>query len=350
MVSSRVDIVPPWLDNSGPENDVVISTRIRLARNLDGRRFPGLASLFEKKTIYEEITGAIGQIEDYKSCPSVNFCSLPEINRQFLVEERIVSPEFLHCEGDRGVIQIDSHRVTVLVNEEDHLRMLGMDSGYRPDELWDTLDELDNKVGRKLTFAFDSQRGFLTSCPTNSGTGLRVSFLLHLPGLVLTKTIDQILQAASQTGISTRGFFGEHSEVYGSFFQFSNHATLGASEENFLANTKKMIEEIIDHERKARKKIVRYAKDELIDKIYRAYGIFSFARIMTVDEFFNLASIIRFGIYSNLINIVSIGELNRLMLMVLPAHIQMAAGKILSPEKLCRQRATLVKTYLGGRT
>ncbi|MBD3321911.1 MAG: hypothetical protein GF350_12515 [Chitinivibrionales bacterium] len=350
MVSSQVDIVPPWLDNSGPENDVVISTRVRLARNIDGRRFPGEASLFEKKTIYEEITGALQTIDRYKSCAAINFGTLPEIEQQFLVEERIVSPDFLESDGDRGVVQIDSRRYTILINEEDHLRILGMDSGYRPDEVWDSLDEIDDNLGKKLNYAYDGYRGFLTSCPTNSGTGLRVSFILHLPGLVLTKTIDQILRGASQTGISTRGFFGEHSMVFGSFFQLSNYATLGASEQSFLTTTKEMIEKIIEHERKARKKVVRYAKNELVDRIYRAYGIFSFAKMMTIDEFYNLASLVRLGIYMDLFKIVSVDELNRLMLIVLPAHIQMAAGKALSPETLAEQRAILVKTYLGGRT
>ncbi len=167
----------------------------------------------------------------------------------FLAEERVVSPDILSLDGERGVAYDSSRRINIMINEEDHIRMQCMDSGFKPEELWEIINDIDDLLGQKLHFAFDSKRGFLTCCPTNSGTGLRISFLMHLPGLVLTKAIDAVLQGASQMGISTRGFFGEHSEVLGNFFQLSNQATMGAHETEFIKNTQKIIKDVAAHEK-----------------------------------------------------------------------------------------------------
>jgi protein arginine kinase len=347
MISSiKIGEVPAWLDNAGPESDVVVSTRLRLARNLTHCRFPMRASLNERKGVYEQVTDTLRRIEQFSSYVCYSFLRLPRLEQQLLVEERIASPDLLSGDGERGVVTGDSHRVNILVNEEDHLRLHYLDSGCRTESMWDMLDSMDTLLGDKMPWAFDEQRGFLTSCPTNSGTGLRISFLLHLPGLVLTKTIDQVLQAASQMGVSTRGFFGEHSEVVGSVFQLSNLAALGASEKEFIKNTRSVIHTIIGNEREARDKILHDARLELEDKIFRAYGILLHAKTLSVDEFLNLSSALRLGIETGLFDKLTVKRLNRILLLILPAHMQTFLGRTMNDEEVNRERADVVRMLL----
>jgi protein arginine kinase len=334
---------PAWFSGEGPESDVIISTRVRLARNLAGHRFPFRASLNERKKAFAEIWGALQRIPQYNVFDFINFTDLTELQREILVEERIVSPELLSRDGDRGVVSDSSRRINLMVNEEDHLRLQNMDAGYRPRALWEMLNIIDDVLGRSLAFAFESSRGFLTSCPTNSGTGLRVSFLMHLPGLVLTKTIDQVLQGAAQMGLAVRGFFGEHSDSVGNFFQLSNQATMGASENEFIEGTCGIIEKTVGFEREARKRILRDASLELSDKIFRSWGIMLHARTLRVDEFLNLASAVRLGIACGIFDLISADSLNRLTMLVLPAHLQAYGKRIMNEEEQALSRAALVR-------
>src|SRR5690554_1343121 len=338
--------LPAWFDNDGPESDVVTSTRIRLARNLADHHFCYHAKTSERKKIFNEISDALKDSEKFSNFELINFSGLNDLEQLFLVEERIVSADLLKVEGDRGVASDLTHRINIMINEEDHLRMQSIDSGFRPAGLWNIINKMDDELGSRLKFAFDPARGFLTCCPTNSGTGLRVSFLMHLPGLVLTKTIDAVLQGASQMGISTRGFFGEHSEVVGNFFQLSNQATMGAHEEAFLENTQRTINEVIRHERKARARIFKDAKLELTDKVYRAYGILLHARTLSVKECLNLTSALRFGVVSGLFKLITIEELNRITLMSMPAHLQKYRDSSMDESGMLVARAELVRELL----
>jgi protein arginine kinase len=237
-----------------------------------------------------------------------------------------------------------------MVNEEDHIRLHGMDSGYQPDQLWHLVDALDTKLGQRLGYAFDPQRGFLTSCPTNSGTGLRISFLMHLPGLALTKTLDQVIQAASQMGLSTRGFFGEYSSVIGNFFQISNQATMGAHESEFIDRTRSVIQDIISLERTARRRVCTEAYTQLEDKVYRAYGILRYARSIAFDEMLNLCSVLRLGIETGIFNSLTIEELNELIMRSMPAHLQVFGEKELTEEECGVVRAEKVRMTLVSKT
>ncbi|HON09622.1 MAG TPA: protein arginine kinase [Chitinispirillaceae bacterium] len=341
--------LPAWFDNSGPDKDVITSTRVRLARNLAGHRFPCRASDSEKKKIFNEIVDVISREPRFRSFDICHLANMNNLGKLFLVEERIVSPDMLNESGERGVALDSTRRINIMINEEDHLRMQCLDSGFRPTELWSVVSHIDDILGRKLEFAFDSRRGFLTCCPTNSGTGLRVSFLMHLPGLVLTKAIDAVLQGASQMGISTRGFFGEHSEVVGNFFQLSNQATMGAHENDFLNNTQKIVCEIIKHERSARERIMRDAELELSDKIYRAYGILLHARTLTLSECLNLTSSLRLGVICGIFNNITIEELNRITMLSMPAHIQMFFNKAMDDREMTKIRADMVRELLTKR-
>ncbi|MDR2577732.1 MAG: hypothetical protein LBC70_02835 [Chitinispirillales bacterium] len=316
--------VPVWLDNKGPEGDVVISTRIRLARNVTGHKFPVRASAKEKLKIFKEASAALGGVS--RQCGKfevINFGQLRKLEQHFLVEERMVSMDMLKADGERGVACNQSGKLSVMINEEDHLRIQAMDSGFHTFDLWETANRADDSIGKGLKYAYSRQLGFLTACPTNSGTGLRISYLMHLPGLVLTKAIDAVLLGASQMGIATRGFFGECSDVVGNFFQLSNQATMGASETEFIESTSKAIQEIISHERDAREKLIKDATLEISDKICRACGIIYSARLLGFAELLNLTSAIRLGIECGAHKSHTAEDINKIVLICMPAHLQM---------------------------
>jgi protein arginine kinase len=347
MISSdQLYRVPAWFSGIGPESDVVISTRIRLARNLADHQFPLHASLADRQAVFAAAVEALKKVPACKGFTVANFAQLKKVNQQFLVEERVASPDLLVMDGDRGVASDADHRVNIMINEEDHLRLQSLDSGYCTLALWEGLDALDSALGQKLALAYDRKYGFLTCCPTNAGTGLRISFLMHLPGLTLTKTIDQVLNAASQMGIATRGFFGEHSEIVGNLFQMSNQTTMGSSEMEFIDAVQAAVMQIVSAERQARQKILTEAKIELTDKIYRAYGILRYSRTLSTNEFLNLTSALRIGIESKLFDGLSVADLNRLTLVILPAHIQTLYDRTMNDDELAIMRSDIVRDFI----
>ncbi len=347
MISSdQMCRVPAWFSNQGPEVDVVVSTRVRLARNLADHLFPSAASLEERKGIFAEVEHACRDIAMCQDFKSTNFAPLRKTSQEFLMEERAVSPDLVHGEGDRGLVGDEEHKMGVQINEEDHVRLQALNSGLCAQELLDQLDGFDSALGQTVRYAYDNRRGFLTACPTNAGTGLRVSFLLHLPGLALTKTIDQVLQAASQMSMAARGFFGEHSEIIGTFFQLSNQATMGAGEADFLRNTESLVRHIVGLEREARQRVLREARTELTDKVYRAFGILRHARTLSVNEFLNLASALRVGVECELIKGLTMVDLNRLTLLIMPAHIQTLYDRAMDEDELGVMRAEIVRSLL----
>ncbi len=347
MISSeQMCTVPAWLTGKGPEADVVISTRVRLARNLHRFPFPGRASLEERKVVFDAVKGACTSLSQCSEFAVTNFAPLRKVSQQFLMEERAVSPELVDGEGDRGLVGEGSHRVGILINEEDHIRLQAMDAGLNAEGLVGTVDEIDTALGQRLRYAFERRRGYLTACPTNAGTGLRISFLLHLPGLALTKTIDQVLQAASQMSMATRGFFGEHSEIVGTLFQVSNQATMGAAESEFVHSTESLVRHVIGLEREARQRLLREARTELTDKVCRAFGILRHARTLSVCEFLNLSSALRVGVDCELLKGLSTLDINRLTLLVMPAHIQTLYDKTMDESELGVMRAEIVRSLL----
>jgi protein arginine kinase len=335
--------LPGWLCGSGPESDIVISTRMRLARNLSGCPFPSQASPRQRTSVFNKVCGAV---EASKGFSAVNFASMEPLDRHYLVERRIATPDLISMEGDRGVAFDGEGRISVLINEEDHLRMQCLMPGCMPIESWECVDVLDDGLGMLLDFAFERRRGFLTCCPTNSGTGLRVSFQLHLPALILTRSLDPVLQGACRLGIAVRGFFGEHSDVVGGFFQLSNQASMGADEREFIEATGRTVREIVDCEKRARKRLLEEASLELSDKIYRAYGILAYARTLSVAEFLNCASALRLGADTGLLSEVPVRSLNMAMLAVMPAHLQKSAGRTLDERELSVFRADRVRELI----
>jgi protein arginine kinase len=350
----RSGYVPAWFDGGGPDGDVVISTRIRLARNLKGHRFPTHASLEEKEAIFNEVSSSLSGAPRRKKVYAfevINIGRLRKLEQHLLVEERVASVSLLNGEGTRGVARNSDGKLSVMINEEDHLRIQGMDSGFRPYELWDTANKADDAIGGALKYAYSARLGFLTACPTNSGTGLRVSCLMHLPGLVLTKTVDQVLQGASQMGISTRGFFGEHTDILGNIFQLSNRATLGLSETDFIAAASGTIKEIIGHERTARERLMKDAKMEVYDKVSRAVGILRSARMLGFAELLNLTSALRLGICCGFFDGQSVDDLNKVVMLCMPAHLQVYVNGIEgAPDNIEVARADIARAFFAERT
>jgi len=341
--------LPVWFQTGGPHSDVVISTRIRLARNLEGRKFPRFASARDKVRTFNDAASAMAGVPKRlfgSEFELVKFGRLRKLEQQFLIEERLVSIDLLRGDGERGVASESERRVSVMINEEDHLRLQGMDSGFRTFELFHKIEILDEYLGSRLKYAYDGRLGFLTSCPTNCGTGLRLSCLLHLPGLVLTKTVDAVLQGASQMGVSTRGFFGENSEVVGNFFQLSNQATMGACESEFIESTEKVIREVISHERKARERLLKDAPLELSDKVFRSLGILTHARTLSFTELLNLTSALRIGVECGIYEGISAEDLNKMIMVCMPAHLHIHRSLEEMEMDLDISRADLVRDLL----
>ncbi len=341
-----IEQLPPWFKNDGPDSDCVISTRVRLARNVVDYQFPLKASLLEKKNLFAAITEAVSTIPQCKDFTPLNFSNVEKVQQEFFLENRIVSSDLIVQEGDRGVIFEYGNSMSIMVNEEDHIRMQALCSGCQPEMVWQTLNSLDDQLGQLVHYAYDKKLGFLTTCPTNSGTGFRISFLMHLPGLVLTKSIDSVLAGASQMGMATRGFLGESSDVVGNYFQISNQATMGASEDKFTEDTLAIVKKIVDYERAARERILEDAKVEITDKVFRSYGLLKYARTLTVEEFLNLSSALRFGIECNLFPDMEIELLNRMTLLSLPAHMELYFNKRMDRDAQDIFRADLVKEFL----
>jgi len=346
-------IVPPWFNGGGPDKDVVISTRIRLARNLAGHRFPAHASIAEKDEIFDKAAESFRAPSRRKfvyEFEVINVGRIGKLQQHFLVEERSASISLIKGEGSRGVARAGDGKLSVMINEEDHLRIQGMDSGFRPHELWDTVNKADDSIGGMLKYAYSPRLGFLTACPTNSGTGLRVSYLVHLPGLVLTRTVDQVLQAASHMGVSTRGFLGEHSDILGNIFQLSNRATMGLSEVEFIESASATIREIINHERAARERLMKEAKPEVGDKVCRALGILRSARMLGFAELLNLTSALRLGIACGIYDGYSEDDLNKIVLLGMPAHLQVYISGIEgAPNDLDVARADIARVFFSDR-
>jgi protein arginine kinase len=237
--------------------------------------------------------------------------------------------------------------MSIMVNEEDHLRLQTLFSGLRLREAWNLLDTLDDELGREVPYAYHHEFGFLTSCPTNVGTGLRASVLMHLPALVLTKEIGKVLQGLSQVGLTFRGLYGEGSEVVGNFFQLSNQTTLGKSEEDLVDHLDRIVRQVIQYETQARQILLRDAAGVTEDKIWRAYGLLRYARSLSFEELMNLLSGVRLGASLKLLPGLRVYSLNRIMIFTQSAHLEEAAGRDLSPAESDIHRAALVRRILA---
>ena len=337
-----------WLRGTGKESDIVISSRIRLARNIAGYPFLSRANLKQRREIESLLRETIIERKIAQDVSYVNLNQATAIDKLFLVERHLISKEHAEGEGERGVAFGKSETVSLMINEEDHLRIQVIRSGFELKNTWDTIDEIDNLLGESLNFAFSSRFGFLTACPTNVGTGMRVSVMLHLPALGMTKHIEKVFNAVGKLGLVVRGLYGEGTKVSGDLYQISNQFALGKSEKEILSIIESVIPRITSYERMARKALVMESKDQLEDRIWRSYGMLKAARMITSEEILQLLSQVRMGVNIGLIDDIEMQTLNELFVLTLPAHLQKLEGCELDSAQRNVIRASYVRKRLDG--
>ncbi len=336
-----------WLDGSGPDSETVLTTRVRLARNLASIPFVPRAREDQLNVVMRSVTAAAAKAREMKECTVLRMAELTPLDRRFLVERHLISPDFESDSPNRGLVVNGDETASVLVNEEDHLRIQLLCSGSQLSEAWERANTLDDELERSLEYAFSADLGYLTSCPTNVGTGLRASVLVHLPALVLTKQIRKVIQGVAQVGLAVRGFYGEGTEVVGNFFQISNQITLGQDEADTLAGLEKVLQQVLGYEEKAREILVRDAALQIEDKVYRAFGTLANCRLLSSQEIVNLTSAVRLGVALGFKGLPDTRTLNEILVLTQPAHLQLAAGREMSASERNELRAKEVRRRLG---
>ncbi len=336
-----------WLRGSGPESDIVISSRIRLARNLAEFPFITRASQADRTQIESVLRERILAIQESGELEYVNVNELHGIDRQFLVERQLISREHAESEGARGVAINRNEQVSLMINEEDHLRIQVMHSGLDLEAAWEQIDHIDSLMAEKVAFAFHPKLGYLTACPTNVGTGLRVSVMLHLPALVLTQQIDKAFRALQKISLAVRGLYGEGSQAMGDFYQISNQITLGKSEISVIKQVGDVVPRLIEWERTAREFLVKESHENLHDKVARAYGILRTAQTISSEETMHLLSSVRMGVNLGLISDLQIPLLNELFIHTQPAHLQKLRGVELDTADRNIERARYLRRHLN---
>ena len=335
-----------WFRTTGPESDVVFSSRVRLARNLSGMPFPDRASEDQKMQILEEIESAVLKQPSFKNAVVLHMDELSDVDKQFLSERYLISRE-LATKGTGSAVIIDrKETLSLMINEEDHIRMQVLLSGFRLEECWDKIYEVDRRLQKSLNFTFSEKIGYLTSCPTNVGTGIRVSTMLHLPGLIMAKQIEQVLQAIMKLGLAIRGLYGEGTEWSGNLFQISNQVTLGRSEQEIISNIEKVVRQVVQNEKNARNQILKNNSEALYDKVGRAYGILSNAHLISTRETIDHLSTLRMGLDLSIVQQISRDDINELFVLSQPAHIQKTNGKKLDAGARDLERGNLLRTRL----
>jgi protein arginine kinase len=336
-----------WLRGTGPESDVVISTRIRLARNLAESPFANRASPAQKAELEAKVRESILKAELPYPLTYLEVLKLSSLDRQFLVERQLMSRELATVlDGPRGVAFDERESVSVMVNEEDHLRMQVMRSGLDLDEAWNNIDQLDNALETRLTFAFHDQFGYLTACPTNVGTGMRASVMLHLPALSITKEIEKLFRSLQKINLVVRGLHGEGSRASGDLYQISNQVTLGKTEQRVLQEIREVITQILQYERRARQLLLKERKQAEQDRVARALGTLSSATMITSEETMELLSTVRLGIQMRLLDDVLPTTVNQLFIHTQAAHLQKLMGTALDGEERNAARAKYLRNKL----
>jgi len=344
---SFVNLFSRWMDGQGPESDIVISSRIRLARNLNSLPFPRRADLNSLQQVIQEVEKSL-QKNNSPQLKLIKFASLPLVERQILVEKHLISPQ--HGQNEQGALLLNEDgSLSVMINEEDHLRIQCILPGLQLTEAWRQTQELDDDLTRELDIAYDEDLGYLTCCPTNVGTGLRASVMIHLPALAYLGRLEPVLRSITKVGLAVRGTYGEGTEARGNIFQISNQVTLGRNEEEILDNIQRVTTQIVEHEKNARDILVKSGKVKLKDLTGRAYGVLANAYVMTSTEAMKLLSDLRLGVDLGLVEGLSPKLLNQLLVLIYPAHLQRLQGKDLEEHERDFYRAALLRENLRKR-
>ena len=335
-----------WLRGSGPESDIVISSRIRLARNFADFPFIRKCSEQDRANVENQLRTAIESEKRWENLTYIDVDNLPEVDRQFLVERQLISREHADASGARAVAIDPDEQFSLMINEEDHLRIQVMKSGLDLPAAWKQVDQIDDMLEKSITFAYHPSLGYLTACPTNVGTGMRVSVMLHLPALVITQQIDKVFRSLQKISLAVRGLYGEGSQAMGDFYQISNQITLGRSEEELITQVNEVIPVMIDYERKARQFLIKESHEDLHDRVSRAYGILCTAKTISSEETMHLLSSLRMGVNLGLIDNLEIPVINKLFIHTQPAHLQKLRGMLLDTADRNAERAHYLQKHL----
>ncbi len=337
-----------WLSSPGPRSDVILSTRVRVARNLDGSAFPPRANRAELEDVRERALGAMAKSNYLTNALVIRMEDADPATRRILVERHLVSPEFVESGPGRAAVIGENEVVSAMVNEEDHLRLQCIRPGLQPVDAWRLTDRLDRELEQNLQYAFSIDWGYLTSCPTNVGTGIRVSVLAHLMGLARSSRIAEVLGSVSKLGLSVRGFYGEGSAALGGFFQISNQTTLGQTEEDIAYTVERVAAQLAGLELDARSRLVEKAGRRIADEGWRAYGLLTNARMISAEEVMELVSSLRLGVALGVIDRVDLGTVNRLLVVTQPGHLMYAHGGEATADQEDGARADLVRKELAS--
>lgn len=337
-----------WYEQIVPDSDVVISSRVRLARNLENYKFSPLLTESDASKLVDEVkelTTPLAEKDDrkYYSC---NIKSLSDIDKTAMVERHIVSPLLAEKEQTTGLILSDDETVSIMINEEDHVRIQAIVGGMKLDEAYEIANKIDDIAYDKLGFAFDEKYGYMTSCPTNVGTGLRASCMVFLPALSAARMIPKIIEEVGRYGVTIRGIYGEGTKSLGSIYQISNQKTLGNSEREIIESLKRIVDQVVKQERKRKEYMLSLNSDEIEDQVYRAYGVLKYARQITSDDAMKLLSQLKFGSDSELIKFDREFNIHKMMMGVQPGSLQWTIGKNVGSMSRDKARAEYISKEL----
>ena len=335
--------ISPWLQSEGKDGDVVVSCRVRLARNLSGFPFPVRAAEQDRRQICQDIqkiTEELWNIEDFFVCQPK---SLTQVDRDFLLERHIISQDVADSEHAHSVIIEKQERFYITVNEEDHIRISAAASGFSPQDVWEQVNQIDELLGSKLDYVFHEKYGFLTSCITNTGTGMKLDIMLHLPALAMIGEIDKVMRSLTKASLISRGLLGEGAHILGDIYLVSNRITTGKSEMELIAKMNDLIPQIADAERQARTFLMTNRHEIVADRCSRAFGAMRTARTISNVETIQHISSLRFGIHTGLLDNIGIETVNALQLHTQPAHLQKLQGGLMPQVDLDIARATLIR-------
>lgn len=337
-----------WMEGGGPDNKIVISSRVRLARNIKDLPHPFLAGDKETEQVITKVREAISRGEPgVGKYNLVMMKDLDEIDRNVMVEKHLISPLLSKEDRNSGSLISEDESVSIMLNEEDHIRIQCMFPGLQLKNAWELANQIDDLIEEVVPYSFDEELGYLTACPTNVGTGLRASVMLHLPGLVMTKQLNRVLSALGQVGLAVRGLYGEGSEMSGNIVQISNQITLGHSEQDIISNLLDVTRQIISREEQARESLVKEYRDKVADKAGRAYGQLRYATIMSSEEAMELLSDVRLGCDLGILEEVDSNILNELLVLIRPYNLQKMVGKELEPHERDTKRAELIRERIN---
>lgn len=335
-----------WIEERGPMDDIILSSRVRLARNISSLPFPSIMSASVAEQVLVKVRDSIllGNSVLSSEFKEVRLKSINPLHRRMLVERHISSPDLIKSFEYSMLLSDKSERVSIMINEEDHIRMQCIYPGFQLNEAWAWLDKIDDLLEESIEYSFDETIGFLTSCPTNVGTGLRASIMIHLPALRISKQLEGIFQAMSKVGLTARGLYGEGSEAAGDLFQISNQISLGLSEQEIINNIQAIGHQLIEKEKGAREVLFAADRAEFENRVYRGLGVLKYARKLGMKEFMEVLSYVRLGVSMGMIEKIDSSYLNALMVAGQPAHLKSYGGKEAGEADLDLIRAKMIRS------